>query len=765
MPFAALESIVPTGMSRLSKAAALGVLTGALGVLLSLVPPIGLDLEEQLGLQLLFGLRGPRPAPPEVVVVGIDRASADALGLPGDPAKWPRSVHARLTESLVAAGAAVIVFDIFFESERSAEDDRRFAEAIARAGNVVLARYLALETVPLDAGGGRTGQASVERLVPPLPRLAAAAAASAAFPLPKVPVRVNRYWTFKSGSGGAPTLPVVALQLFALDAYEEFVQLLDRVAPGRASGLPPDGRALRSAGRVEETVGALRAVFEAEPEAAARMLRALAAGDGPARDAGRRRLLEALVLMYRSPESPYLDFYGPARTITTIPYNEALRLPERAAAGAPHLDLRGKAVFVGMSEYRRLEQKDGFYTVFSEQGGRDLSGVEIAATAFANLLEARHVRPLGRAADLGLVFAGGTGLGILCALLPPARAAATAGAAGLLYLAAAHQAFARLALWLPLTVPLLFQLPLAFVGAMLWRYAETDRERQRIRTVFSYYLPDRVIDQLLASVPGSASSSQLVHGVCLATDAERYTTLAESLDPKALAGFMNRYYAAIFEPIRRHGGTVSDVVGDSALAIWAAAESDATLCARACAAACEIIGAVDRFNRTAEALQLPTRIGLHAGEMALGHVGAMDHYEYRAVGDIVNAATRIQGLNKHFGTRILVSADVVSGLDGFLTRRLGTFLLAGKSRPLVIHELIAPRAEASARQVGLVGLFAEALAAYEARAWRRAHEIWSALIREYGDDPVSRFYLRCCEQYQAEPPGESWTGVVRVDRK
>ena len=85
---------------------------------------------------------------------------------------------------------------------------------------------------------------------------------------------------------------------------------------------------------------------------------------------------------------------------------------------------------------------------------------------------------------------------------------------------------------------------------------------------------------------------------------------------------------------------------------------------------------------------MPTRIGLHSGRMVLGHVGAMDHYEYRAVGDIVNTAARIEGLNKRFRTRILASDDVLVGLDDFLTRRLGTFVLAGKSKPLVIHELI-----------------------------------------------------------------------------
>ncbi len=752
-------------MSRRSRAAILGVLTGALGVLLSLLP-FGLDLEESLGLHLLFKLRGPRRAPSDVVVVSIDKVSADALNLPGDPAKWPRSVHARLTENLAKAGAAVIAFDVFFGDERSVEDDRLFAGAISRARNVVLSRYLSRETVPLSGQTGlRSARLTLERLEPPFPLLAHAAVASAPFPLPKVPVRVSQYWTFKTGAGGTPTLPVVALQIFALDVYEDFLRLLDQVNPFRAMNVPRDRRALLASGRVEETIGGVRDVVEAEPGTAARMLQALQAGAPSSAYSRRHNVLTALVRMYQSPDSQYLNFYGPARTITTIPYYQVLQRSDDSAADRTPLRLDGKAVFVGTSEYLRQEKRDAFYTVFSEEGGRDISGVEIAATAFANLLEDRPVQPLGLPSHLVLVFVGGVALGVLCTALSPITAAVSVLAAGSLYVIAAQHAFNALAVWYPLAVPLLFQVPSAFLSAVVWRYADTNRERQRIRKVFSYYLPDNVIDQLLANVPGTGPSSQLTYGICLSTDAERYTSLAESLDPTQLASFMNTYYAIVFEPIKRHGGIVSDVIGDAALAIWAAAGPDGTLKAQACSAACDIVSAVDRFNQSSGALQLPTRIGLHSGRMMLGHVGAGDHYEYRAVGDIVNTATRIEGLNKHFGTRMLISEEVTSGLDGFLTRKLGTFLLVGKSKPLVIYELMCRREEASVQQIRASTLFAEALAAYEARSWRQASETFSALVGEYADDQAARFYLRACEQYSVQPPEAAWAGVIRMDKK
>jgi adenylate cyclase len=749
------ELLRQPAMPRLNRALTLGLVTGALGLLLGFLP-FGLDLEERLGLEVLFTLRGQRAAPPDVVVVSIDRASADVLQLPADATRWPRSVHARLTDNLARAGARVIVFDIFFDQARVSEDDRIFAEAIRGAGNVVLSKYLARETVTVGEPVG--GSATIERLVPPVPLLAGAAVASAPFPLPKVPVRVNQYWTFKTGAGDTPTLPVVAFQVFAIDAYDELLKLLERVSPEQALRVPRDAAGVVSRPGVELAIRAMRAAVDADPRAGGRIV--AAAGD--ASDPRARRLL-ALARMYQSPNSEYLNFYGPSRTIATLPYHRVIS--DEATADPARLGLAGKAVFIGLSEYLRPEQKDGFHTVFSEATGIDLSGVEIAATAFANLLEDRHVRPLGPAGHAALLVGVGLLLGALCTLLSPVKAAAGTLGIGVLYLATAEYQFDAAGVWYPITMPLLVQAPVAFVGAILWRYAEANRERGKMRKVFSYYLPDAVIDELMKNTGGVSASSRLVYGICLATDADRYTSLAEAIDPDALARLVNRYYAAIFEPVRRRGGTISDVEGDAMLAIWAAPLPDIGLRAHACHAACEITAAVDQFNRAAGAVQLPTRLGLHSGRMMLGHVGAIDHYEYRAVGDIVNSAARIQSLNKRFRTRILVSDDVVNGLDGFLTRRLGTFLLAGKSKPLIIHELICRKEEASDRQVRSCVLFAEGLVAYEDQSWDKAGEAFAACLTECGDDGPARFYLNSCEAYKTRPPDVAWDGVIRMETK
>jgi adenylate cyclase len=229
---------------------------------------------------------------------------------------------------------------------------------------------------------------------------------------------------------------------------------------------------------------------------------------------------------------------------------------------------------------------------------------------------------------------------------------------------------------------------------------------------------------------------------------------------------MNRYYAVLFEPVKQHGGLVQDVVGDSMLAVWATSKPDASLRNRACLAALDIVSAVDRFNLESGRLALPTRLGLHSGRLLLGSVGAMDHYEYRAVGDIVNTATRLEGLNKHLGTRILVSGDVLDGLPGLLSRELGAFLLAGKSRPVLVHELLAREDTIGAEDRERCAMFAAALAAYRSGAWDQATRIWQDVLRAHGgDDGPSRFYLRWCEAHAGQSAGAGWDGVVRMDQK
>jgi adenylate cyclase len=756
-------------MSRLFKAIIVSVLIGSLGVI-AILTPMGFELEENFGLDLFFRLRGIREPPSDVIIVSLDKVSADNLKLPAEPRKWPRSLHASLTENLAKQGAAVIAFDMIFDEAGPTEHDNLFAQAISNAGNVVLCERLLKETLPLtNKEGAHTGELVVERLIPPIPPLARSALALAPFPLPKVPVKVSQYWTFKTEAGDTPTLPVAAFQIFAFKVYDEFIRLLEKVSSSQLEKLHHDKDAIIKNRWVEENILILRDHLRENPLIGEKMIEEIQNLNPLLFDSKKKRILKSLIKMYQGPKSRYLNFYGPPGTIETVSYYQLLQHQEKSASKRKQLDLNGKAVFVGLSESLRLGQKDGFYTVFSQSSGLDISGVEIAASAFANLLEGKSIHPLVFPAHHATIFLWGVLLGILCFFIPPVIAAFSVIILSILYLSVALSKFNNTGLWCPLIIPLFFQVPIAYFGTILWKFFETNKERQNIRRAFEYYLPEKVVDRLAKNLGDIKTNIQTEFGTCLFTDAEQYTSLSENLDPEELTIFMNKYFETVLEPVRQYGGIVLDIKGDSMLSIWTTTHPDTDLRRKACLAALDISSAVQQFKQNSDTYHLPTRIGLHSGYISLGNIGAINYYEYSPVGDTVNTASRIENLNKYLGTRILVSDKVLYQIDGFLTRKLGEFIFAGKSKPVTIYELISRIEESSEQQRNLCAIFTEGLNAYYKQSWEEANKAFYEAMKTYKQDDKqdgpSTFYLRLCEDYRTNPPGEEWDGLVSLSNK
>jgi adenylate cyclase len=210
---------------------------------------------------------------------------------------------------------------------------------------------------------------------------------------------------------------------------------------------------------------------------------------------------------------------------------------------------------------------------------------------------------------------------------------------------------------------------------------------------------------------------------------------------------------------------VSGVIGDSMLALWATTSSEAVAKEKACSAAIDIQKELKLFSESSEFPNLNTRIGLHCGQILLGHIGALDHYEYTPMGDIVNTASRIEYLNKQLRTGLLVSEEMVHQLNGFLTREVGKFRLAGKIKPVAVHELLGFKKEAGQKLLKGCAIFAEALNTFRSQSWDEAKEKFHQSIETLGEDGPSLFYIKICEDYRQNPPGDSWDGVVRMDKK
>jgi adenylate cyclase len=748
---------------------AVGAFVAVVGLGLVLTD-LGHDFEKEFGLTWLFKFRGEIEAPRDIVVVAINGNTGEQLGLPALPRDWPRSVHARLIESLVSRGASVVVFDLDLQRSRSAEEDLVFAEAVAGADRVVLFQPLDGQRQPIfDSAGKQIALVWKENLIDPVAPLAEAAKALAPFPLPKDEVAVDTYWSFKP-SVDAPTVPAVALQLHALGSYDAWLGLLERSGVPGAGDLPRDKALLARAPEVSNLMRGLRRAFLSDPGLGQRIAERLEAVQTPDLDERERRLLTALAGLYQGPDEQFLNFYGPPGSVTNIPY-QAFLTEDPRFTGAD-LDMTGKVAFVGFSDLYDPGQMDRFYSVFSQrasEGGVDLSGVEIMATAFGNLLTDRSIRQSDTELTLYIVLLFGLAVGAL-SFIPHALAAVPlALGAGLIHAFAAQHAFEESDLWLPLATPMLVQLPIALFIGLGGHYWLERRQKMRVSAALNYYLPEGIAQSLTDTGMTPAELNRVVDGTCLATDMSGFTSISEQMRPSDLARFMNDYFDTLAAPLKQHFMDVTEFHADTIMCAWLEPEgSDGGASVgtagqhRAVLAALDVVDAVQSFMETHPQFRLNARIGLESGRFFLGHTGGGGRLAFSILGDCANTASRLEGLNKHLGTHILASEPVVEGLEDVLLRPLGQFQLVGKADALPVIEVLGRESDLGEAHHRLCADFAEALALFQARKWADAAALLDAILRDHPGDGPSTFYLELCRRYQVEPPDPEDAAVIRM---
>ena len=685
----------------------------------------GFHFEEEVGLDWLFKIRGALPPPAEVIIVSIDQASAEILHLPDDPEQWPRTFYAQLIDKINQQEPALIAFNIHFGEERKPEDDQALAVAMAANRNVILSNYLKQHTVPaLSSLDGIRYEAVIE----PIPLLNHAALGAAPFPIPKTSSTVKEFWTYKHSAGDIPTFPISIFQYYIIKkAYPEILGLLNQLDPGLRAELPERFGQLTRKFRSIQIFQDIQSVLTKDPETLDQLAGYIDDADYSQKA---KQLLQSWLALLKSDEKLYLNYYGDVGAITTVPFYQAAM----TSVLNPKL-FKDKIVLVGYSGDLEPEKRQGFYTAFSEDSGKVISPIEIAATAIANVIHQSWLKPMPQINQNLLVLAWGVLLSAVFVFFSYKRSMILALLMTAGYIAFSSFLFAADNVWMPLAIPML-----QAVIVLLWQSADYFR---KVRQVSERYLPKEVFARNTRNPNAMNQYGILMHGVCMATDAGQYTSLSEIINPMQLNKLMNDYYAAIFPGVKNRRGLISDVIGDAMLAIWATKKIDIKPRLDACHAALEIKSAIAQFNAASE-YYLATRMGLHYGEMRLGNVGSVEHYEYRAVGDTVNTATRIEGLNKLLGTHILVSAQVIEGLAEFSSRELGTFLLKGKTITVTIFELVGLTKEINRTQPHWQHLstsFSKALALFKDHQWQRALDEFIAINKLYPDDGPTLFYI------------------------
>jgi adenylate cyclase len=485
---------------------------------------------------------------------------------------------------------------------------------------------------------------------------------------------------------------------------------------------------------------------------------------GPFHEGGKAQpLITALAALYGGPSNRHLNLYGPPGTITTIPYHALVS--ENGDAGPPIADLSGKVIFVGYSDLYEPDQPDRFYTVFTGRDGIDLSGVELMATAFANLLRDEALRQSGPAVTALSLFGFGLAVGVGIYLLPPMLAVPIALAFCALYWAMAQWAFNQAYLWLPVATPMLVQLPLALLVGLMSHYLLERRKELQMSRAISLYVPKEIIRDLTEGGVNPDSVNKVVYATCLATDMSGFTTIAESKSPKELATFMNAYFEALSHALKRHMVDVTEFHADTIMCAWTAPEPKSGVRRNAALAGIDVMQAIHDFSGRGS-VPLNARIGLQDGSIYLGHTGGGGHFAYSILGDAANTAARLESFNRQLGTRLLAAETVVRDLgDLLLFRPLGSFQFVGKSEATSVVELLARKEDAGPGQLELCERFALALEVFRARRWGDATALFETIAESFAGDGPSRFYLSRCQKYATQGPDEGDPTVIRLDAK
>jgi adenylate cyclase len=652
-----------------------------------------------------FTLRGSQPRPAEVVVVAIDTDSEASLGR----YPWGREWHARLLRNLHRAGARVVAFDLTF-ADAFPRADTAFRAAIDQTGIAVLGA----KTDVVFRRGAR------------------------GFRLEE-PAGVLR---------GAP-IGIVDVRPDAVDGVVREYPVL-HAYPGRAVPQLGVQAVLRFRGMPADSTREVRGGWRMGG-------RAVPAGPGG---------------------GMLIDWLGPAGSVATYSYATVV---DDAATDIGEWDLdsfedlardsvfRGRIVLVGTTvpEHQDLHPtpvRDADGTA----GAVPMPGVEIHAQAAAALLAGRFVRPLPRPAQYAWTVLLAAAAVLALARLRGWRGVGVAVTLAVLVPAAAGLAFAG-GTWLWTVAPLL-AVGLASGGSAAVLWADEARERARIRGMFQQYVPPAVVRELIRRPELLALGGEERVATVLFSDVRGFTAVAERLAPAQLVALLNEYLTAMTDVVVEHGGIVDKYVGDLLMAEFGVPVPVDDHAVRACRAALRMRDELRRQRAEWEGKGMPAlhaRTGINTGTVLVGNLGSHRMMDYTCMGDHVNLASRLEGLNNLYGTEIIVSEFTWREVSAhFVGREIDRVRVMGRAAPVAVHELLAAREDGvDADVTALLDGFADALALYRERRFGDAADAFAALMERHPEDGPSAAYLERCREYVIHPPAEGWDGAHQLASK
>lgn len=680
------SGVYATGVAALARrflvGTALGLLAAVLAALIGSLPLLRTLELKTYDLRVRV-VTDPAEARRDIVFVDISEDSIRRLEPVVGRWPWPRLVHAALIDFLARAPARVVAYDVTFgdRDRRSgfpvgdttwtgAESDQAFADAVAAAGNVVLVGDATFggvigETAPPPSRRQAPyvlDDSIQKRPVwdPPYDELAAAARALG-----------HNLFVF---DGDGPVRRAVPFVRFG----ERAVPLLGVAAAITASGITPD--------QVHLDGEALVLGDRRMP-----LLRAQVPAEGGGTRPSRRMLI-------RFP-GPALLPDGRTPTYRTYSFYELFYSEQQILAGeTPLVDpasFSDALVFVGSTA---AGLNDVFTVPFGSAGV--MPGAVVHASVADDILSNRFLRPLGLSATVAATVGAAVAVGLAAVLTNAWWTAMLAGALAAFIGWLGIFLFAR-GLWLELTIPSL-AIALTTFNGVAYQYFVEGREKRKVKRLFSRYVAPDVYTQLLAHPDSAQLGGQRREMSVLFSDIRGFTSVSERGQPEEIVAQLNEYFSRMVDVLFAHHGTLDKFVGDMVMALFGAPVEDPDHADHAVTAALAMLDSLHELNLrwAAEGRpQLDIGIGVNTGEMVVGNIGSSSIMSYTVIGDNVNLGSRLESLNKQYGTHIIISGHTRECLKGrYDVRPLGAVVVKGKTQQVAIFEVRGMRDAAAGGQ-------------------------------------------------------------------
>jgi adenylate cyclase len=661
------------------------------------------------------------PASPDIALIAIDQADIDFFQEQGVGWPWPRELYGPIIDFCRRGRAKAVVFDMLYteNSIYGKEDDQKLAQAARESGQVFFPFFLSQNIKESHGGENEILAKSSLSITGPAPFFAQKFQSILA-PIPPLVAAAR-------GLGNVECAP---------DADGVF-RRLPLVVPFQNRWLPM------------LTFAAFQLARPAEPWKF--QDGALVQGDLRIPLDQEGRLL--------------LKFRGPSRTHRRYSAANVIQSEVCLQHGQPPIyppeNLNGKWVLIGATAPGLLDLKPSpLAPVYP--------GVELHATLLDNLLQGDFFQVVP--AWLQWLWTIALTIGIVVLVLLANRLWLVLSGLGLfvlLHLGTATALFSKG--WLLAGVGPLTSVGLAFVLTAAFSYATEGRQKLAIRTMFSRYMSEDVINHLLAHPEEVRLGGERRRLTLFFSDLAGFTTLSESLEPEVVVQLLNEYLSAMTEIILAEQGTVDKYEGDAIMAFWGAPLALADHALRACRTALRQQAALTDLNARFQVKGWPPlhcRIGLHTGEAVVGNLGSDKRFDYTVIGDTVNLASRLEGLNKFYGTAIMASETTVQECQGALEfLELDWVAVKGRETPVRVFQALAFKGELTSSQEQARRAFGQGLARYRQGLFVQAGQAFQQSLEYWPEYAPSREFLRRCREQEAGPTPGQWDAVFRPDKK